>query len=315
MATGAEGAMTWYEEIVEARVTRPGLANEVACHRRQRRFLSEDKRLFVVAADFAGRGIIAAGDDPLALARRGVMIDRLAEALSVPEVDGVLATADVLDDLLYLEGLRLERGLPSLLDGRLLIGSVNRGGTLGTAFELDDTDTGHSICGALERRLDATKVMIRLAAEDLGSGRTLARAAEVVRESAERRLPVIVEIFPVRRDGTRWATVADSTELARMVVIASALGDNSTYTWLKIPYCTHFEIVAAATSCPITILGGDSSAGGDIASVVIDALAAGPNVRGAVVGRRSLFPVSGTVAEACGSVGRVIHPARVGSTQ
>lgn len=298
----------WYPEIVEARVRRRGLAAEVARSRRRREFVGQDGRMFLVAADFAGRGILGAGDDPLALARRGVLVERFAQALKVPSVDGVLGTADVIDDLLYLEGLRLEQGLPSLLDGRLLVGSINRGGTLGTSFELDDTDTGHSVRGAVDRRLDATKVMVRLAKDDPGSGRTLTRAAEVVRTSAQEDLPVIVEIFPVRQDGGRWTTILEPTELARMAVVASALGDDSTFTWLKLPHCEQFEIVAQATACPIMVLGGDSLTAGSVADVVAAALTSGVNVRGAVVGRRALFPPDGDVDAACGALGRVVHP-------
>lgn len=276
-------------------------------NRRRRRFVGADGRLFIVAADFAGRGILGAGGDQLALARRSDLLKRIVRALEVPTVDGVLGTADVIDDLFYVEGARLELGLPSLLDGRILVGSVNRGGTLGACFELDDTNTGYSIGGALRRRLDATKVMIRLASEDAGSGLTLTRAAEIVRTSGEHALPIVVEIFPVHRDLTHWATIKDATELARMAVIASALGDDSAYTWLKLPYCNEFAIVAGATSCPIAVLGGDSTDTSDVSEIVAAALEAGDNVRGAVVGRRSLFPGDGDVGAACARIGGVIH--------
>jgi hypothetical protein len=43
----------------------------------------------------------------------------LVLALSHPGVDGVLATADIVEDLLLLRAL----------DGKVVIGSMNRGGT------------------------------------------------------------------------------------------------------------------------------------------------------------------------------------------
>ena len=50
-----------------------------------------------------------------------------------PGVDGVLGTADVLEDLLLL----------GALDGKVVIGSMNRGGLAGTVFEIDDRFTGY----------------------------------------------------------------------------------------------------------------------------------------------------------------------------
>ena len=58
--------------------------------------------------------------------------------LSRPGVDGVLGTADVLDDLLLM----------GALEGKVVIGSMNRGGLQGATFELDDRFTG------LHRRRD-----------------------------------------------------------------------------------------------------------------------------------------------------------------
>jgi hypothetical protein len=61
------------------------------------------------------------------------LLGRLAEALARPGVDGVLGTADVLEDLLLM----------GCLDGLLVIGSMNRGGLQGASFELDDRFTAY----------------------------------------------------------------------------------------------------------------------------------------------------------------------------
>ena len=77
--------------------------------------------------------------------------------------------------------------------------------------------------------------------------------------------------------------------MASAVSIASALGDSSRYLWLKLPYCEEYEVVARATSLPILILGGESA--GDPAPFlkqIAAAMAAGPNVRGALVGSNVL---------------------------
>ena len=54
-------------------------------------------------------------------------------ALARPGVDGVLGTADIVEDLLLL----------GALDGKVVIGSMNRGGLAGTVFEIDDRFTGY----------------------------------------------------------------------------------------------------------------------------------------------------------------------------
>ena len=54
-------------------------------------------------------------------------------ALARPGVDGLLATPDILEDLLLL----------GALEGKVAFGSMNRGGLRGAQFELDDQFTGY----------------------------------------------------------------------------------------------------------------------------------------------------------------------------
>ena len=61
------------------------------------------------------------------------LLDRLCIALARPEVNGVLGTADILEDLLLL----------GALEDKVVIGSMNRGGLAGTTFEIDDRFTGY----------------------------------------------------------------------------------------------------------------------------------------------------------------------------
>jgi hypothetical protein len=59
----------------------------------------------IVAADHPARGALAVGSRPTAMNSRLELLDRLCTALADPGVDGVLATADVLDDLVLLGAL------------------------------------------------------------------------------------------------------------------------------------------------------------------------------------------------------------------
>ena len=65
----------------------------------------------------------------------------------------MLASTDMLEDLLILSHIERERTGKSFLDGRVLVGSMNRGGLAGTAFEMEDTFTGISAERLAELRL------------------------------------------------------------------------------------------------------------------------------------------------------------------
>ena len=67
------------------------------------------------------------------MADRVDLLTRLVRAIVAPGVDGVLGTADVLEDLLLL----------GALDDKVVIGSMNRGGLQGAAFEIDDRFTAY----------------------------------------------------------------------------------------------------------------------------------------------------------------------------
>ena len=95
--------------------------------------LGEDNQLFIIAADHPARGALRVGDRPMAMSDRADLLERLSLALSRPGVDGVLGTADIIEDLLLL----------GALDDKVVIGSMNRGGLAGTVFEIDDRFTGY----------------------------------------------------------------------------------------------------------------------------------------------------------------------------
>jgi len=104
--------------ILEVRTRRPhAIAEAAAARRRRESLLGDDGKLFIIAADHPARGALRAGDQPMALADRARLLERLSHALSRPGVDGVLGTADVLEDLLLL----------GALDGKVVVGSMNRG--------------------------------------------------------------------------------------------------------------------------------------------------------------------------------------------
>lgn len=88
-----------YTDLTQIRATDPPAIARAWRHRQTRPTLRGDKLLLIVAADHPARGALSVGSRPSAMHSRYDLLDRLRTALANPRVDGVLATADILDDL------------------------------------------------------------------------------------------------------------------------------------------------------------------------------------------------------------------------
>jgi hypothetical protein len=222
-----------------------------------------------------------------------------------------MATMDILEDLFAIAGFVRESGGPAFLDGKLLIASLNRGGLAGSSWELDDPVTGPSPATCAAWRLDGAKFLLRMADEDTGSLKTLLAAAQAITEANAVRLPTFLEPLPVSRTEKGWSVRKDAAALARMVGVASALGDSSRYLWLKLPYCADFGVVARATSLPILLLGGESAGSpAPFLQELKSAFTAGGNVRGALAGRNVLYPGNEDPRAMAAAVGCIVHEGR-----
>ncbi|MFD4571304.1 deoxyribose-phosphate aldolase [Streptomyces sp. NPDC058417] len=278
--------------LVHTRTHHPEAVAEAAARRVRRPLLSEGGRLMIVAADHPARGALGVGGDPLAMANRAGLLERLCLALSRPGVDGVLATADILDDLLLL----------GALDGKVVMGSMNRGGLQGARFELDDRFTGHRAEDLHRLGFDAGKLLLRIDYDDPGSLTTLESTARAIDAMAERRLPVFVEPFISRRgaDG-RLRNDLSAEAVTRSIAIASGLGGTSAYTWLKVPVTDNPDDMARVmetSTLPAVLLGGEVGDDQDGAYEKWRGALQLPTVRGLVVGRSLLYPADGDVAAA-----------------
>ncbi|MEU0391427.1 deoxyribose-phosphate aldolase [Streptomyces sp. NPDC006208] len=279
-------------ELVGIRTRHPEAVAEAAGRRRRRPGLVGDNgRLMIIAADHPARGALAVGDRPLAMANRLDLLERLCLALSRPGVDGVLATADILDDLLLL----------GALENKVVMGSMNRGGLAGAAFELDDRFTGHR-ARVLERLgFDAGKLLLRIDYDDPASLDTLDAAARAVDEMAERQLPVFIEPFICHRIDGRLRNDLGAEAVTRSIAIASGLAGTSAYSWLKVPVTDDpddMQAVMATSTLPAVLLGGDIGDDQDSAYEKWRGALQLPTVQGLVVGRSLLYPADGDVAGA-----------------
>ncbi|MEU0566598.1 deoxyribose-phosphate aldolase [Nonomuraea sp. NPDC005983] len=288
-----------YDDLTRIRATRPDEIARAAANRQRRGLPADGERLLVIAADHPARGALAVRDRPLAMASRPDLLERLQVALARPGVDGVLASPDVLEDLLLL----------GALEGKLAFGSMNRGGLQGSVFELDDRFTGFDAASIDAMRLDGGKMLCRIDPADHATVATLESCARAVTDLARRQLMAMVEPFWSLRSETGSVRNDLSPDaVIRAISVAQALGVTSAYTWLKIPAVAEMERVMAATTLPALLLGGDPP---DIDAAYADwgrALRL-PGVRGLVVGRALLYPPDDDVATAVDAAAALVRGA------
>ena len=276
------------EMIAETRARNPAAVAATAASRERRPLLGPSGRLMIIAADHSARGILAAGDRPMAMASRTDLLDRILVALGRPGVDGILGTADVIEDLLLL----------GALENKIVIGSMNRGGLPGSVFEMDDRFTGYSASAIKSARLDGGKMLLRIDPDDPATASMLHACGKAVSALARRGLIAVIEPFMMRRDRDRLASDLTPDAVIRASTIASGLGTTSAYSWLKIPVVDEMERVAQACTLPALLLGGDIGDRPDEMFARWQRALALPGIRGLVVGRNLLYPPGDDVAAA-----------------
>ena len=275
-------------DLIATRVSRPAAIAEAAAKRRRpTSLLGDHGRLMMIAADHPARGALAAGSRPFAMGDRVDLLDRLVLALSRPGVNGVLGTPDILEDLLLL----------GALDGKVVVGSMNRGGLAGTAFEIDDRFTAYDAASIAAAGFEGGKMLTRIDADDHATAPTLAACANAVSDLAGYRLMAMVEPFISHRVDGRIRNELTSEAMTRAMTVAAGLGNTSAYTWLKVPIVEEMERAMAATTLPAVILGGEVSDPDKAFASWSKALAL-PTVVGLVIGRSLLFPPNDDVAGA-----------------
>ncbi|MFC9428107.1 aldolase [Streptomyces sp. NPDC056987] len=279
--------------IVETRVTNPGAIAEAAARRvRAASPLGGNGRAMIIAADHPARGANAVGSDPTAMADRRQLLDRMCTALERPGVTGVLATADILEDLLLL----------GVLDGKSVFGSMNRAGLAGSAFEIDDRFTGYDAETIAAMRFDGGKTLTRICLDDPATPSVLEQTAHAVDELNDRALIAMIEPFLSRWVDGKIRNDLSPDAVITSITIASGLGRRSAYTWLKLPVVEEMERVLASSTLPVLLLGGEVKDAEAAFTAWQKALAL-PTVQGLIVGRSLLYPADGDVA---GAVDRAV---------
>lgn len=275
-------------ELSDVRFYEPERVAELLAARRRRSIAGADGRLMIVACDHPARGALGVSGNPTAMADRTDLLQRLVTALSRPGVDGLLATADIAEDLLLL----------GALEGKLVFTSFNRGGLQGASFELDDRATGYDVHGVIESRFDGLKMLTRIDLDDPGTVATLETQGAIISElNRAGRIAMVEPFLSTRVNGTVVNDLSPDAVI-KSVAIAQGLGSSSAYTWMKLPVVAEMERVMAATTLPTLLLGGDPDGDPDETYASWQAALALPAVRGLVVGRTMLYPADDDVATA-----------------
>ena len=276
-------------DLIATRIHTPGRVAELMQQRtRPTSLVGESGRLMLVAADHPARGALRAGDDAMAMADRGDLLRRLMIALERPGVDGVLGTADILEDLLIL----------GALEGKVVIGSMNRGGLAGTSFEIDDRFTAYSADRIARAGFEGGKMLLRIDPEDGATAPTLTACAEAIDALADHGLMAMVEPFISHRVDGRVRNDLSAEAVIRSATVAAGLASTSAYTWLKLPVVEDMDDVLAATTLPVLLLGGEVADDQERQFALWEKVLANPHVTGMVVGRSLLYPPDGDVAAA-----------------
>ena len=222
------------------------------------------------------------------MADRSELLRRLMIALDRPGVDGFLGTPDMVEDLLLL----------GALDDKVVIGSMNRGGLAGTRFEIDDRFTAYDASSIAVSGLEGGKMLCRIDPEDPATVMTLEACADAVSDLARHELMAMVEPFISHRVEGRVRNDLSTEAVVRSVTVAAALGTTSAHTWLKLPVVDDMERVAAASTLPLVLLGGEANVDDSETFDRWQRALKLPTVQGMVVGRALLYPPDGDVAGA-----------------
>ena len=276
-----------YSAITDLRASDPGAVARAWESRETRPMIRGNGRLMIVAADHPARGALAVGSRSTAMNSRTDLLDRLRAALADPGVDGVLATADILDDLVLL----------GALEDKVVFSSFNRGGLAGSSFELDDRMTAATAVSTAAAKMNGGKMLCRIDLDDPATVATLAACAQAIDELAAHGLIAMLEPFMSSRVNGKVGNDLTPDAVIKSMHISQGLGATSAFTWMKLPVVPEMDRVMDATTLPTLLLGGDP-ADPDEAFASWEKALALPSVRGLIVGRTMLYPPDDDVSSA-----------------
>jgi hypothetical protein len=294
-----------FDRLRRIRAEQPTTIQALYDARSRRPLVQEGGGLFIVAADHPARGALEVRDRPAAMANRYDLLERIATALSRPGVDGVLGSPDIIDDLNIL----------GVLHDKVVVGSMNRGGLRSSIFELDDRFTGFDVNSMVQKRIDFAKLLLRIDLQNAGSARTLEHASRAVSQAADAGLPIMLEPFLSSQIEGRVVNDLGADSVIRSVAIASAIGNSTAFSWLKLPVVAEMERVMEATTLPTLLLGGDPITQPEETYRAWERALCLPGVRGLVAGRTILYPQDDDVEFAVDTAAALVHGTQISAPE
>ena len=301
-----------WDELCDLRVDKNKILRERYEKRKQPERLTKNGNMVILAADHPARMVTDSGGDPTRMGDRFDYLGRCARVMMASSVDGLMATADIFDDLMLLDHLYEAKTGKSFMDGKVLIASMNRSGLAGARYEMLDRNTAYRDAKKIkEMKLDGAKLLLRLAIPDQYdrySIQTMEECSRSVEACNEIDLPVFLEPLPVQQIDGRYQVLMTADELIRVIGVASGLSHSTANLWLKIPYVNDYWRVAQSFSGPILMLGG-ASTGNPVGTIeqFVRGMGEGENVRGAMVGRNVLYPGPDDPAAVAESICELVH--------
>lgn len=248
------------------------------------------KQLVFAAADHNARMITEYKSNPIGLSNRREYLTRLIRMLQSDKVDGVEATPDIIEDLILVNYLFRERGWKDFLRGKMLVGTVNRGGLKDTVWEMDDLRSCFTVDRIVGLRMDGVKFMIRLNPADARARKTLEYCAATINEAAAHGLPVFVEGLYVDTVDGRFVMRTDSVSLCKVVGVVGALGCTAANKWIEVPLNQEYTVPVSATTCPVLVVPDERAEKPlDVIKEYTEQIGISYQVRGILLGRNVMY--------------------------
>lgn len=301
-----------WDELCNLRVEQKQIILERFAKRKQPELITRNGKMVILAADHPARMVTNSGPEPTRMGDRFDYLGRCARVMMASSIDGLMATADIFDDLALLDHLYEQRTGKSFLDGKVLIASMNRSGLAGARYEMYDRMTAYrDVKKIKDLKLDGAKLLLRLAIPDPYDRyclQTMEDCSRSVEACNEEGMPVFLEPLPVKNIDGSYQVLMNADDLIRVIGVASGLSHSTANMWMKIPYVNDYWRVAQSFSGPILMLGGAST--GNPVGVIeqfVRGMGEAENVRGAMVGRNVLYPGDDDPAAVSEAVCALVH--------